>query len=100
MRRVDPGVHAFYLYDLDALATRARRFRDAFSGVNALAAYAVKANGLPAILDCLCLQGVGAEAGSVGELELAVASGFGACSTATRARKKNPSGRWRAGCTR
>lgn len=76
LRRVDPRAHAFYLYDLDLLAGRARRFLAAFHGVHALAAYAVKANGLPAILDCLRAEGVGAEAGSLGELELAAASGF------------------------
>ena len=81
LRRVDPHAHAFYLYDLDLLAARARRFLAAFHGARAFAAYALKANGLPAILDCLHGEGVGAEAGSLGELELAVASGFapGAC---------------------
>lgn len=76
VRRADPHAHAFYLYDLDALAGRARRFVAAFQDVRPLAAYAVKANGLPAILDCLKAHGAGAEAGSLGELELAAASGF------------------------
>ena len=95
LRRIDPGAHAFHLYDLDALVARAQRFRAAFASLSPLAAYAVKANGLPAILDCLNAQGVGAEAGSVGELELALGSGFEprhCVSMATGARRKRPSG--------
>ena len=76
LRRSDPRAHAFYLYDLDALGARARRFRAAFSGMDPLVAYAIKANGLPAILEHLRAEGIGADAGSLGELELAAAAGF------------------------
>ena len=29
LRRTEPGAHAFYVYDLDAIEARARRFRAA-----------------------------------------------------------------------
>jgi diaminopimelate decarboxylase len=76
LRRLDPHAHAFHLYDLDALAARARRFRAAFASVDPLVVYAIKANGLPAILATLCREEIGADAGSLGELELAAAAGF------------------------
>ncbi len=76
LRRADPAVHAFHLYDLDALAARARRFRAAFAGLDPLVAYAIKANGLPAILETLEREQLGADAGSIGELELAARAGF------------------------
>src|SRR5205807_1850472 len=75
LRRLEPALHAFYLYDLDALEARARRLASALAPIAPLAAYALKANALPAILDRLILAGIGAEAGSVGELELAAAAG-------------------------
>ncbi len=76
LRRRDPDVHAFYLYDLDALGARARRFRSAFTGLDPTIAYATKANGLPAILECVREAGLGADAGSLGELEMTAAAGF------------------------
>lgn len=76
LRRSDPSARAFYLYDLDLVAARARRFVAAFAGRDVLAAYAAKANGLPAILECLCREGIGAEAGSLGEMGLVRAAGF------------------------
>jgi diaminopimelate decarboxylase len=78
LRRLEPHAHAFYLYDLDSIEERARRFRAAFAPLAPLAAYAIKANALPAILESLSRLGLGAEAGSLGELELAAASGFAA----------------------
>jgi diaminopimelate decarboxylase len=74
-RAADPRSHAFYCYDLDAIDRRGRRFVEACGGPRALCAYAVKANGLPAILETLRTAGLGAEAGSVGELELAAHAG-------------------------
>jgi diaminopimelate decarboxylase len=76
MRRHDSQAHAFYAYDLDALDARARRFRSAFAGLDPVVAYATKANGLHAILECVRAAGLGADAGSIGELELTAAAGF------------------------
>jgi diaminopimelate decarboxylase len=78
LRRVEPSTHAFWLYDLDALEARARRFLAAFQELAPLAAYALKANALPALLERLREAGVGAEAGSLGELEAAARAGFAA----------------------
>jgi diaminopimelate decarboxylase len=81
LRRLEPHAHACWFYDLDALATRAARFRRAFVDLSPLSAYALKANALPALLETLRESGIGAEAGSLGELEIAAAAGFpaGAC---------------------
>jgi diaminopimelate decarboxylase len=76
LRRVEPGAHACWCYDLDALEGRARRFQRAFAPLEPLTAYALKANALPALLELLCRSGLGAEAGSLGELEAAAACGF------------------------
>jgi len=78
LRRAEPAARAFYYYDLDALAARTERLQAAFAPTGALAAYAVKANGLPALLERLAAAGLGADLGSVGELALAEAAGFGA----------------------
>jgi len=78
LRRRDPSARAFYAYDLDALTSRARRFRAAFDAIDPLVAYALKANALPALLEVLAAEGLGADAASLGELERAAASGFGA----------------------
>jgi diaminopimelate decarboxylase len=76
LRRVEPSARAFYAYDLDALGARARRFRAAFSALDPLVAYALKANALPALLETLAVAGLGADAASLGELMRAAASGF------------------------
>jgi diaminopimelate decarboxylase len=76
LRKLEPHAHAFYLYDLDQIEERALRFKDAFTPIGALAAFAIKANALPAVLETLQGTGFGAEAGSIGELELAAAAGF------------------------
>src|SRR5215831_6349042 len=78
LRRRDPSARAFYAYDLDALTSRARRFRAAFDAIDPLVAYALKANALPALLEVLAAEGLGADAASLGELERAAASGFDA----------------------
>lgn len=72
----DPDADAFYAYDLDAIDRRARRFLDAFKGLDARGAYAIKANALPAILETVAATGFGADAGSLGELHLADVCGF------------------------
>jgi len=76
LRKLEPGARAFYYYDLDELEQRGRRFVKAFAGTKPLAAYALKANALPAALEVLRDCGLGAEAGSLGELEIARACGF------------------------
>jgi diaminopimelate decarboxylase len=74
--RLEPGAVACYAYDLDQVAARAREFQRALAPLPAFAAYAMKANGLPALLERLGREGFGAEAGSLGELALAEAAGF------------------------
>jgi len=76
LRRVEPDAHACYVYDLDAVAARARRVHAAFAPLQALVAYALKANALGALLEVARENGLGAEAGSLGELEAARRAGF------------------------
>jgi diaminopimelate decarboxylase len=76
LRRLEPAAHAFYIYDLGGLRQRVRRVRAAFEPAGALCAFALKANGLPAVLECIAVEGLGADAASLGELELADAAGF------------------------
>lgn len=76
LRSLEPHARACWFYDLDALVERAERFRRAFAELEPLTAYALKANALPALLESLCASGIGAEAGSLGELELAAAAGY------------------------
>jgi diaminopimelate decarboxylase len=78
---LEPGTEAFYAYDLDALESRARAFQRAVARLDAFAAYALKANGLPMLLERLATLGFGADAGSLGELALAEAAGFPASRT-------------------
>lgn len=77
LRGVEPSARACWLYDLDAVEARARRFLAAFAPLRARCAYALKANALPALLERLRTSGFGAEAGSLGELEQAASAGFG-----------------------
>lgn len=76
LRHVDPHAHAAWVYDLDLLRMRARRFTAAFAPARPLAAYALKANALPVLLEALAGEGLGADAGSLGELEAAARAGF------------------------
>ena len=76
LRALEPRAQACYVYDLDALDARARRFAAAFAPLGALCAYALKANALAALLERLRERGFGADAVSLGELELAAAAGF------------------------
>ncbi len=76
LRSLEPHAHACWVYDLDALEARAQRFRAAFAPLAPLVALAIKANGLPALLERARLAGLGADAGSIGELELARHAGF------------------------
>ncbi len=76
LRALEPAARACWLYDLDAV--RARAPVAVFADANALVAYALKANALPALLEALAAEGLGADAVSLGELALAAAAGFDA----------------------
>ena len=76
LRTLEPTARAFWIYDLDAFAERAKRFRTAFAALNPLVAYALKANALPALLERAREEGLGADAVSAGELEFARSAGF------------------------
>jgi len=78
LRALEPEARACWVYDLDAFASRAQRFLSAFAPLHPAVALALKANSLPALLETARHEGLGAEAGSLGELELARAIGFGA----------------------
>src|SRR5689334_13036757 len=71
-----PGTRAFWFYDLDAIRARAEALKLYFKSLSPRLAYALKANGLPAIARALHEAGFSADAGSLGELELARACGF------------------------
>jgi diaminopimelate decarboxylase len=71
-----PGTRAFWLYDLDAIRARAEALKQHLNPLAPRLSYALKANGLPAIARVLHEAGYGADAGSLGELELARACGF------------------------
>ena len=76
LRTLEPAARAFWIYDLDAFAARAGRLRAAFAPLSAHLAYALKANGLPALVRAACAAGLEADAGSLGELGLAKHCGF------------------------
>jgi len=78
LRALEPAARAFWAYDLDAFAARAARLRAALAPLGAHAAYALKANGLPALVRAAAAAGLDADAGSLGELALAEHAGFGA----------------------
>lgn len=77
LRARDPSARAFWAYDLDAFAVRATRLRAALAPLGSHAAYALKANGLPALVRAAEAAGLDADAGSLGELALAEHAGFG-----------------------
>jgi len=66
----------FYCYSSATLRRHMRVLRDAFSGIDTLIAYAMKANSNQAVLKLLAREGAGADVVSVGELERAVAAGI------------------------
>jgi diaminopimelate decarboxylase len=78
LRTVEPHARAFYLYDLDAVVERARRFQRALLPLSPRVAYALKANASPPLLEALAAIGLSADAASLGELERAAAAGFDA----------------------
>lgn len=78
LRARDPAARAFWAYDLDGFAARAARLRAALAPLGSHVAYALKANGLPALARAAAAAGLDADAGSLGELALAEHAGFGA----------------------
>ena len=73
-----PGARAFWWLDLDAVRARAETLREAFAPLHPRMAYALKANGLPALVRVVRESGLHVDAGSLGELELARACGLDA----------------------
>ena len=71
-----PGARAFWFTDLDAVRASADHLKYHLKSLRPRLHYALKANGLPAIARTLREAGLGADAGSLGELELARACGF------------------------
>ncbi len=78
LRSLEPHARAFWIHDLDAFAARAARLQRAFAPLGAHLAYALKANGLPALVRAASAAGLEADAGSLGELVLAERCGFDA----------------------
>jgi len=66
----------FYLYSTATLERHFRVFSEAFSGVDALVCFAVKANSNQAVLNTLAKQGAGADVVSEGELMRALRAGI------------------------
>ena len=66
----------FYVYSHGALERAYRELDEAFSGLDHLICYAVKANGNLAVLRALASFGAGADIVSVGELYRAMRAGF------------------------
>ncbi len=66
----------FYCYSAATLKRHISVMQKAFTGINTLVAYAMKANPNQAILTLLANEGAGADVVSLGELERAVAAGI------------------------
>lgn len=64
-----------YVYSLGAMRARLRGLMDAFSGLDALFCYAVKANSNLAVIKALAAEGAGADVVSAGELRRAIVAG-------------------------
>lgn len=65
-----------YLYSKRSIVDHCRWIERALAGSDHLTCYAIKANGNRRILGLLAAEGIGADAGSLGELHLAFESGF------------------------
>ncbi|MEO7221395.1 MAG: diaminopimelate decarboxylase [Devosia sp.] len=66
----------FYVYSAATLRRHVRVMREAFDGIPALVAYAMKANSNQAVLKVIAGEGAGADVVSGGELERAIAAGI------------------------
>jgi len=71
-----PGARAFWFHDLDVVRARALHLQHHLKPIHPRLHYALKANGLPAVVRALREAGLGVDAGSLGELELARACGI------------------------
>ncbi len=65
-----------YVYSKRSIVDHCRWIEQAFGEIDHLSCYAVKANANHEVLRTLAGEGVGADAGSIGELHLALAAGF------------------------
>ncbi|MBI1802945.1 MAG: diaminopimelate decarboxylase [Ignavibacteriae bacterium] len=65
-----------YVYSRRSIVDHCRWIEQAFGTIDHLSCYAVKANANREVLRTLAHEGIGADAGSVGELYLALAAGF------------------------
>ena len=65
-----------YVYSKRSIVDHCRHVEKAFGGIDHLSCYAVKANANREILRLLSAEGIGADAGSVGEMQLALNAGF------------------------
>lgn len=65
-----------YVYDLEGVAARIRRYQEAFRDADLLLAYSVKANGNLALLNRIGALGAGADIVSRGELHRAITAGI------------------------
>lgn len=76
LNAIAPGSRAFWFYDADFMRARAIELVSALFPLKPRIAYALKANGLPLVARVMREAGLHADAGSLGELELARAAGF------------------------
>ncbi|TAK56710.1 MAG: diaminopimelate decarboxylase [Bacteroidetes bacterium] len=65
-----------YVYSKSSLLDHCRHIERTFDDIEHLSCYAVKANGNREILRLLANEGIGADAGSIGELVLSIEAGF------------------------
>ena len=65
-----------YVYSKNSVIDHCRHIEDALKEIDHLSCYAIKANGNREILRLLAREGIGADAGSMGEIALALAEGF------------------------
>ncbi len=65
-----------FVYDAQGIEERVQRFQRAFSGIDLLLAYSVKANGNLAVLNRIGALGAGADIVSLGELHRALLAGI------------------------
>ena len=65
-----------YVYSYHSLLSRIKKFKDAFSGIDTLICYSVKANSNLSILKIIKEHGLGADVVSGGELRRALIAGF------------------------
>lgn len=65
-----------YVYSAGSVRDHCRHIEQAFEGHPHLSCYAVKANANPSLLKIIGEEGFGADVGSVGELKVALHSGF------------------------